>query len=159
MVRASRAEDRNSAVQTAERRWPFMLMRRLLARPAAGAGTIICGLFLLIAVVGPLIAPYGANEQLAAEAGQPPGSQHWFGTDHLGRDVFSRVLLGAGDILSLAGVGTLLALLVGTSLGLITGYLGGWLDEVLMRGFDSLLAMPALLLGLLLLCADCATRL
>lgn len=82
---------------------------------------------------------------------QPPSAVHWFGTDDLGRDIFSRVLLGAGDILALAGIGTLLAVICGTTLGLLSGYRGGWFDEILMRFFDSLLSMPALLLALLLL--------
>jgi peptide/nickel transport system permease protein len=69
----------------------------------------------------------------------------------LGRDVFSRVVLGAGEIVRLAGLGTLLAALAGTALGLLSGYAGGLADEALMRLFDALLAMPALLLALLLL--------
>ncbi len=108
-------------------------------------------LFLLIALFGPWFAPYGNNQQIVADARQAPTAAHWFGTDNLGRDVYSRVLLGARDILLLAGLGTLAAVALGTSLGLISGYLGRFFDEVLMRFFDSLLAMPALLLALLLL--------
>lgn len=98
-----------------------------------------------------MLAPYGANEQILADVRQPPSAVHWFGTDTLARDVFSRVLLGARDIFTLAGVGTFFAVLIGTSLGLLSGYRGGWFDELLMRFFDSLLALPALLLALLLL--------
>lgn len=104
-----------------------------------------------MAVFGSLIAPYGMNEQFYDALRQPPSWSHWFGTDHLGRDVFSRVVLGARDILLLAGVGTLLAVVCGTIFGLISGYFGGMFDEGVMRFFDSLLAMPALLLALLLL--------
>lgn len=111
----------------------------------------ITSLFILVAILGPFIAPYGYNEIIASDARQPPSSSHWFGTDNLGRDVFSRVLLGAGEILLLAGLGTLLAVIVGTLLGLLAGYRGGWFDEGIMRLFDSLLALPALLLALLLL--------
>jgi peptide/nickel transport system permease protein len=114
-------------------------------------GTTITILFLIVALFGPLIAPYGENEILATEARQPPSAEHWFGTDNLGRDVFSRVILGAREILFLAGLGTVLAVLSGTLFGLLTGYRGGWFDEVTMRTFDSLLALPALLLALLLL--------
>ena len=127
------------------------MLADLLGRPASAVGTIIVLVFLLMALIGPAIAPYGLNEQIAAEARQAPSSDHWFGTDHLGRDVFSRVLYGARDILLLAGLGTLLAVLFGTAIGLLSGYRGGSFDEALMRIFDSLLAIPALLLALLLL--------
>ncbi len=132
--------------------------RRLLAaarvlyrQPTSAIGTTVMIVFVLVALIGPLIAPYGANEQIAADTRQPPSAAHWFGTDRLGRDVFSRVVLGARDILTLAGLGTLVSVVSGTTLGLISGYQGGLFDELLMRFFDSLLAMPALLLALLLL--------
>jgi len=126
-------------------------LRVLLGKPVAAVGTAIFVIFILLAVAGPFIVPYGLNEQIAMDARQPPSATHWFGTDNLGRDVLSRVVLGARDVLSLAGVGTLLAVTFGTSLGLLAGYQGKWLDEILMRLFDSLLALPALLLALLLL--------
>jgi len=126
-------------------------MQQLFTRPVSAIGTTITILFLLVAVLAPLVAPYGANEILPAEARQAPSPAHWFGTDNLGRDVFSRVLLGAREILLLAGFGTLLAVISGTIFGLLTGYQGGWFDEITMRTFDSLLALPALLLALLLL--------
>ncbi len=137
---------------TPVRGWrPFAVLAELYRKPASALGTSIVLVFLVVALLGPLIAPYGANEQLAAEAQQPPSSQHWFGTDHLGRDVFSRVALGAREILVFAGSGTLLAVVLGATLGLLSGYSGGWFDELLMRLFDGLLAIPALLLALLLL--------
>ncbi|MFW6183062.1 MAG: ABC transporter permease [Chloroflexota bacterium] len=124
---------------------------RLYRRPATALGTTLVLLFLLLALFGPWLAPYGVNEQIFEDARQAPSAQHWFGTDRLGRDVFSRVLLGARDIFTLAGLGTLIAVLTGASVGLLSGYRGGWFDEIIMRFFDSLLAMPALLLALLLL--------
>jgi peptide/nickel transport system permease protein len=114
-------------------------------------GTTIFIIFLIVALFGPLFAPYGLNQIIAADARQPPSAKHWFGTDNLGRDVFSRVVLGARDILTLSGVGTLLAVFIGIFFGLVSGYQGGWVDEIIMRLFDSLLALPALLLALLLL--------
>lgn len=123
----------------------------LFQRLPSALGTSFLILFLLLAVLGPLVAPYGANQQIFEDARQPPSWEHWFGTDHLGRDVFSRVVLGARDVLILAGSGTLIAVVLGTLLGLLTGYLGGWVDELVMRFFDSLLALPALLLALVLL--------
>lgn len=127
------------------------VLTRLYDRPASAVGTSIFILFLLLAVFGPLLAPYGVNEQIVADARAAPSAAHWFGTDNLGRDVFSRVVLGAWDVLTLAGLGTVLAVLGGTVLGLLSGYRGGFFDEILMRFFDSLLALPALLLALLLL--------
>lgn len=129
----------------------ILFLRALLAKPASALGLIIFILFLFLAIFGPLIAPYGINEQIVSDAGQPPSPKHWFGTDNLGRDVFSRIVFGAREILSLAGFGTLVAVFFGTTIGLATGYLGGWFDEILMRIFDGLLAMPLLLLALLLL--------
>lgn len=133
------------------RRRLWRIVRRLYGDTASGVGTTLVLFFIIIALVGPLITPFAENEQIFAAARQPPSAEHWFGVDRLGRDVFSRVLLGARDIFALAGVGTLLAVLSGASIGLLSGYVGGWLDEGIMRFFDSLLAMPALLLALLLL--------
>ena len=127
------------------------MFNRLYAKPLSAIGTTITLVFLLIALAGPWIAPYGENEIVVSDARQPPTSQHWFGTDNLGRDVYSRVVLGAREILILSGLGTFLAVVCGTFLGLLSGYRGGWIDEGLMRFFDSLLALPALLLALVLL--------
>ena len=138
------------AAPSRQRRW-WRNFKLLYAKPSSAIGTTIVILFLLMALIGPFIAPYGENEQIAADARQPPSTTHLFGTDRLGRDVFSRVVLGARDIFALAGLGTLLAVIAGTIFGLTSGYLGGMFDEGLMRFFDSLLAMPALLLALLLL--------
>jgi peptide/nickel transport system permease protein len=125
--------------------------RKLYDRPVTAFGTTIFVIFLILAVIGPLIAPYDYNEQIYSEARQPPSPEHWFGTDNLGRDVYSRVLYGARDVLAEAGLGTVLAVICGTFFGLLAGYRRGWLDEGIMRLFDSLLALPALLLALLLL--------
>jgi peptide/nickel transport system permease protein len=129
----------------------FAFIQLLLNHPVNALASALFLLFLLLALFGPALAPYGANEQIVADVRQAPSAQHWFGTDHLARDVFSRVLLGTRDVFALAGIGTILAVGIGTSLGLLSGYRGGWFDEILMRLFDSLLAIPALLLALLLL--------
>jgi len=107
--------------------------------------------FVLVAVFAPWLTPYGPTEMLALAARQAPCRSHPFGTDLLGRDVLTRVLFGARSILSLTGLGALIAVAAGTAIGLMSGYLGGWLDEIVMRVFDSLLAIPALLLALVLL--------
>lgn len=127
------------------------ILKSLFHRLPSAVGMIVLLSFLLLALFGPWIAPFGANEQIYEDARQPPSSKHWFGTDYLGRDIFSRVVLGARDVLALAGLGTSIAVLFGTTLGLVTGYIGGWVDEVIMRFFDSIMALPALLLALVLL--------
>ena len=108
-------------------------------------------LFVLLAVFGPWLTTYSPTQQIYQDARQAPSAAHWFGTDHLGRDIFTRVLYGARSILSLTGLGALLAVAAGTGFGLLSGYVGGWMDEIIMRVFDSLLAIPALLLALVLL--------
>jgi peptide/nickel transport system permease protein len=150
MANANLTNGSAAPANEAEQRF-FAFLGRLIQKPAHAAGTIIFLIFVLMAIFGPVIAPYGFNEQIVEHARQGLSARHWFGVDTLGRDVFSRVLLGARDIFSLAGTGTLIAVVIGTSLGLISGYRGGWFDEILMRFFDSLLALPALLLALLLL--------
>ena len=127
------------------------ITRAIFAQPSSAFGTLIVLLFLALALAGPLIAPYGPSQQISGALRKPPSGEYWFGTDRLGRDVFSRVVLGSRDIMALAGLGTLVAVLLGAAIGLFSGYRGGWLDELLFRAFDGLLALPALLLALLLL--------
>jgi peptide/nickel transport system permease protein len=126
-------------------------VKTLASQPAAAVGTAVFIAFIVIALLGPLIAPYGSNEQIVTAARQPPSAAHWFGTDNLGRDVFSRVLLGTGSVFTLAGLGTLFAVAAGIIIGLFSGYTGGFVDESIMRFFDSLLSLPALLIALLFL--------
>ena len=125
---------------------------RLLRRyPATMAGFAIVGFFLLLAVIGPLVVPYKYSEQALAERLLPPSTRHLLGTDQFGRDVFSRVVVGSRDVYLVAGSGALLAILIGSTLGLVSGYFGRLVDEILMRLMDVLLAMPALLLAMLIL--------
>ncbi|MCB0251387.1 MAG: ABC transporter permease [Anaerolineae bacterium] len=147
---ASLATHERRALPAVFTRW-WHALRELYARPSSALGTTLVLVFLAMALFGPLIAPYSATEQISGAARQAPSVQHLFGTDHLGRDVFSRVVLGARDILALAGLGTLFAVVIGTLIGLFSAYRGGMTDEVTFRFFDSLLALPALLLALLVL--------
>lgn len=140
----------NSAVRSPGRRL-LAILKALYRRRASALGTSIVLLFAILALIGPWVVPYEVNQQIPEDARQAPSIAHLFGTDHLGRDVFSRVILGASQVLLLAGSGTIFAVVIGTSLGLLSGYRGGWLDDALMRLFDSLLAIPALLLALLFL--------
>lgn len=140
--------------QTAEAR-PLrragLYWRRLRRQPAALVGAVIFALFVLVAALGPLMAPYDYAAQDAMQRLQPPSVSHPMGTDNFGRDVFSRVLVGARGVFLLGGAGTILAAIIGTSLGLLAGYAGRIWDETIMRLLDVLLAFPALLLAMVLL--------
>jgi len=107
--------------------------------------------FLFMAIFGPWVAPYGYAEQIPADRLQTPSSKHWLGTDQYGRDILSRILVGSRDVYLVAGSGSALAVLMGLTVGLFSGYLGGLLDEIVMRLLDVLLAIPPLLLAMVML--------
>jgi peptide/nickel transport system permease protein len=110
-------------------------------------GTIVLA-WLFIAAFAPFIAPFDPIKVNVSDALIPPGATHWLGTDDLGRDVFSRVLWGSRVSLSVGVISVSIGLLIGTSLGLAAGYLGGTFDLLIMRGIDALLAFPALILAI-----------
>ena len=126
-------------------------LKRLSRYPATLVGFAIVGVFILMAVIGPWITPYEFSAQNLTNRLQPASSEHWFGTDQFGRDIFSRILSGSRDVFTIAGSGTLLAVLLGLTLGLLSGYLGGGVDEVIMRFMDVLLSIPPLLLAMIIL--------
>jgi peptide/nickel transport system permease protein len=129
---------------------PAAVLAQLARRPLSLAGTILVTVFLLLAVFGPLIAPYSFDELIPGARALAPSLEHPFGTDRLGRDVFSRVLWGAREVILIPGIATLLSVTLGAALGLTLGYFGGLLDEIVSRILDSLLAIPALVLALVL---------
>jgi peptide/nickel transport system permease protein len=133
--------------------------RRLRRYPATLAGFAIVAFFLLMAVIGPLVAPYGFSDQVLSDRLQPPSRAHLLGTDQFGRDVLSRILVGSRDVYVVAGSGTLVAVLVGLTLGLVAGYFGRVIDEVVMRLVDVLLAIPPLLLAMIILFTMGSSRL
>jgi peptide/nickel transport system permease protein len=129
--------------------------RRLRHEPAAIAGAVIVGLFVVVAALAPLIAPHGAAEtfpqlQENLRPGAIPGPQDGFplGSDQLGRDFFSRVILAAQQTLLVGVLATLIGLVVGIVIGTVAGAFGGWVDSLLMRITDVLLAIPSLLLAI-----------
>ena len=127
------------------------VMRLLGSQPLAVIGLVILGIHVLMAILGPLVAPYPATDFHLEDKLQGPSASYFFGTDQFGRDIFSRVLIGARSILLLSTVSTAFGLLLGVTVGLVAGYAGGRLDELLMRLMDALMAFPALLLALLVL--------
>jgi peptide/nickel transport system permease protein len=104
-----------------------------------------------MAIFGPMVAPYRFDAVIRGASKQPPSAQYLLGTDKLGRDVFSRVLWGARDIIGLPTITTTLSVIFGTCIGLTIGFFGGLLDEIVSRTMDSLLAIPALVLALVML--------
>ena len=104
---------------------------------------------VLFAIFGPLFAPHGENEVV----GPPFSSEGLFGTDYLGQDVWSRLMYGGTELLIIAVTGTLISMVIGTLIGVIAAYAGGWWDEVVMRLNDVMLAFPQILLALVVLSA------
>lgn len=127
------------------------VLRGLTGRPLPLIGTVLVVFFLVVAALGPWIAPYDYAEMIRGAARQPPSAEYLFGTDHLGRDVFSRVVYGAREIITIPLISTSLSVVLGASLGLLLGFVGGWLDEIAARLLDSLLSIPALVLAMVML--------
>ncbi|MED5018928.1 ABC transporter permease [Paenibacillus chibensis] len=111
-------------------------------------GLFIIMVFIIIAVIAPAIAPFGYKEQQLMDRLKPPSSTHWFGTDDLGRDLFSRVLYGARISLWVGFFSVIASIIMGTALGIIAGYFGKWADMIISRLFDILLAFPSILLAI-----------
>jgi peptide/nickel transport system permease protein len=120
--------------------------------PLAIAGLLIAGSWILIAIFAPLLATHDPLEQ-SAMSFVPPSSGHWFGTDELGRDTFSRVLYGARISIPLALLLVSLALLIGGTLGAVAGYLGGATDSLVMRTADLVFAFPPIILAMVVTAA------
>ena len=108
-------------------------------------GLVILGAFVLLAIFAPLIAPYSPDEIVASQT-MPPSFSHLFGTDDLGRDIFSRTLFGARVSLSVGLVAVCLSVLLGTFFGSLAGYYGGWADSFITRFVDVMLAFPSIFL-------------
>ncbi|WP_145051026.1 MULTISPECIES: nickel transporter permease [Paenibacillus] len=112
------------------------------------AGLVIIVFFILIAFIAPYISPYDYKEQVLTDRLQAPSAEHWFGTDDLGRDVFSRVLHGARISLWVGFFSVIGSIIAGALLGLIAGFYGKWVDMLISRLFDILLAFPGILLAI-----------
>jgi hypothetical protein len=126
---------------SAARTWPLQLK----------AGLVIVGTIVVLAVLAPWIAPHPWDTISIRTRFQPPNATYWLGTDDYGRDVLSRLLMGARLSLAMGIGATLFSVAIGVPLGLAAGYFRGWVDELLMRAADVLMAIPAIMLGLLVL--------
>ena len=116
-------------------------------------GFLLVSLVGLVAIFAPEIAPYSPTAQDYSALQEPPSLAHPFGTDDLGRDVFSRVLFGYQTVLTITVTGVLMSFFIGTSFGLLAGYTGRWTDSIVMRGVDVLMSFPSLILALALIAA------
>jgi peptide/nickel transport system permease protein len=140
-------------VTVAQRRGKLPTWRLLLRRPTFIVGAAILLFWVVCAVFGHMIAPQDPLAQQLLATNKAPSGAHWFGTDQLGRDVFSRVLVGARTILVISFFATLLGTVLGTALGLAMGYLGGVVDMIGARIVEAVLALPLIVVALLFVVA------
>ncbi|MDQ0413944.1 MULTISPECIES: ABC transporter permease [Mesobacillus] len=111
-------------------------------------GMMIVLFFILLAIFAPVIAPEGINDQKLDARLQAPSADHWFGTDDFGRDIFSRVVFGARISLWVGTFAVMGSIVIGCLLGILAGYYGKWIDAVISRAFDIMLAFPSILLAI-----------
>lgn len=124
---------------------------RVRRPPALLLGGAVVAVIVVLAILGPSIAPYNPTAFAVRARFAPPSPAHWFGTDEFGRDVFSRVLAGARYSLIMGFGATAISLVLGVPLGLLAAFHRGLVEEVIMRGVDLLISIPPVLLGLLIL--------
>ncbi len=124
----------------------FRGLHKFFEDPKALVGAVILGIFIVLAVFAPLIAPEGINDQDPSRSMFSPSLDHPMGTDRLGRDVLSRVIYGSRISVTVGIIAVGIAAGIGVPLGLLAGYSRGWIDEVLMRFVDAWIAFPGLIL-------------
>jgi peptide/nickel transport system permease protein len=124
-------------------------LQLLLRSPTFVIGCLLFGAWVVCALFGTLIAPQDPQFPDVLNKLAPPSSDHLLGADRLGRDVLSRVIVGARSVLIIAPLATILGTVVGTAVGLVCGYYGGFVDEVIMRIVDAVLAIPVIITALL----------
>ncbi len=127
------------------------IARAVVANRLALVALLVLALLLLAALFGRALAPHAVNEVDVAARLQPPSGEHWLGTDELGRDVFSRILVAARVSVQVGLIAVGIALAAGVTLGLIAGFYGRWIDDVVMRVMDMLFSFPAILLAIAIL--------
>jgi peptide/nickel transport system permease protein len=134
------------------RAWPGRRLLRLLESRVGTLGLAVVLFWVAVAVLAPVLAPHSPTA-LVGRVAEPPSARHWLGTDEVGRDILSRVIWGSRTILLLAPTAVAAALVVGGLMGLIAGYHGGLIDELIMRAADIILAFPVLLLYMIIIAA------
>ena len=129
------------------------VVRRLLRRPAAAVAAVVVAILVVGTVGAPLFAPYAPTTLDFEHLFAPPSREHLFGTDELGRDLLTRILYGGRTSIQLAFAATAVAMAIGVTWGFAAALREGWIGEILMRVADTVMAMPAILLGLVLVAA------
>lgn len=129
---------------------PKGIAGRALGNRSLMAGLVILAVIILVAVLAPWISPFDPNDQDPVLSLGAPSVEHWFGTDFFGRDVLSRVIWGARVSLFVGAVSTAISMLVGGTIGIVSGYLGGRFDQTVMAVMDVLLSFPQLIMGLII---------
>jgi peptide/nickel transport system permease protein len=141
------------AVDASSRRIRREHLRQLVRSPAFIAGAVLLLWWVVCAIFGGIFSPYDPVSGSLTQFNAAPSGAHWFGTDSLGRDVLSRVIVGSRDILIVAPLATVLGTVVGAALGLVMGYFGGVIDNVVGRVVDAVLALPVVIIAFLFLVA------
>lgn len=148
------SQDHPVSIARRLRSLPSVVLPQLIRRsPLLLVAIVIVTVWVIVGVTAPLIAPYGPLEQDIANRLTPPSRQHWLGADPLGRDIFSRIVYGTRISLPVGAVTVTLALLLGTVIGGIAGFIGGVVDEFIMRLTDLVLAFPTIILAMVITAA------
>lgn len=127
-----------------------LIVRRFRRHQLAVVGVFVLAALVLAVLLAPWLAPHDPNALNATEKLQGPSAEHWFGTDDVGRDIFSRMLYGGRVSLAIGIFATLVALIIGTAIGALSGYFGGTVDNLLMRLVDAFLSFPSLFILIVL---------
>jgi peptide/nickel transport system permease protein len=138
-----------SARQDGASRRSWAALRRL--PPTGYVGAVILLGYIAVAVLAPVLAPYGPTDIFVSAPFDPPSPDFWLGTDNLGRDVLSRVIFGSRTVLLMAGSAAATATILGGLIGMTLGYRGGWLDEIAMRLLEIVMSIPATIFALLII--------
>lgn len=151
---AGTATGEQASVRWAGARWaavPWAGARRFLSKPGLVLSVLVLALVILWALVPQAFTQWPPDTGVPSSRLQPPSAEHWFGTDSLGRDLFSRVVHGSATSLAATAVAVAVGLVAGSALGLLAGSIRAWVDDAIMRVMDVLLAIPSLLLSLALI--------
>lgn len=133
-------------------RWRIIraFFKHSIRQPSLVVSMLVIAAVIIVSIIAPWIAPYEPNQQILLDRLQPPSSSHWLGTDHLGRDILSRLMYAGRFSLTVTTIALLTSAILGTIIGAISGRVGGLLDELVMRTVDLLLAFPSEILALLI---------